>query len=293
MKSSASYNGLNIVVDSGSTKAHWLTIDNEFDFTTLGLNPTTQPIESIRSTLSQVRESIQFHPVDSMHFYGSGCTGQGKELLRREIIHYINPNKLTIESDLMGACRATLHTNEGMVGIVGTGSNICFYDGTYITVNGFSGGYILGDEGSGFDIGKHLLTDYMRHVMPEELATSFNKEYDVNKDHIISTVYHSQYPNRHIATLAMFADSHAEHPYIQELLNDRLQAFVEQQVVPLQRQCGCHCLSLVGSVAFAYADRIRAICLRHNITVTTIIKEPIYELASYHKTEVKHKKNEF
>ena len=54
-----------------------------------------------------------------------------------------------IYSDMLGACIATKGTQKGLVSILGTGSNICYYNGNKIVQKSRSLGYLLGDEGGG------------------------------------------------------------------------------------------------------------------------------------------------
>lgn len=73
----------------------------------------------------------------------------------------------------MAAARALLGDQPGFAAILGTGTNSCIYDGQEITHNIDSAAYILGDEGSGSYIGKKLLTDFIRGLMPEDVSAAF------------------------------------------------------------------------------------------------------------------------
>ena len=66
-------------------------------------------------------------------------------------------NNAEICSDSMGAARALWNEDEGAVGILGTGSAGFWYDGTSISSRIPSLGYQLGNEGSGFHLGKNLV----------------------------------------------------------------------------------------------------------------------------------------
>ena len=78
-------------------------------------------------------------------------------------------------SDLTGAARGLLGKEKGFICMIGTGSNSGYYDGRNIIANVPPLGFILGDEGSGAFLGKKLLADFLRGIMPQSLADEFRK----------------------------------------------------------------------------------------------------------------------
>ena len=58
--------------------------------------------------------------------------------------------------------------------ILGTGSNSCYYDGKDIVGNVPPLGFILGDEGSGAVMGKRLVADVLKGILPGKLRESFS-----------------------------------------------------------------------------------------------------------------------
>jgi hypothetical protein len=75
----------------------------------------------------------------------------------------------------LGAARSLLGREKGVACILGTGSNSCYYNGTYIEQNVSPLGYILGDEGSGAVLGKLLVADCLKNQIPENLKAAFFK----------------------------------------------------------------------------------------------------------------------
>ena len=80
------------------------------------------------------------------------------------------PNAIvSVNEDTVAAVYAA--TNEpGIVCILGTGSNSCYFDGKDIHMSVESLGYTLMDEASGNYFGKRLIRDYFYKKMPSELA---------------------------------------------------------------------------------------------------------------------------
>jgi N-acetylglucosamine kinase-like BadF-type ATPase len=71
--------------------------------------------------------------------------------------------KIIVQNDAIPALAAGTWGKAGLILIAGTGSIACFYDPysqQYQRVGGW--GYIFGDEGSGFDLGKRAVTHVLR-----------------------------------------------------------------------------------------------------------------------------------
>ena len=109
-----------------------------------------------------------------MHFYGAACRRAQKAEVIAAAMRQLFPNaKAHVTEDLLAAARALLGREPGFAAILGTGTNSCLYDGEKITYNVDSLGYFLGDEGSGSYIGKRLLRDYLRGLLPDGLQEVF------------------------------------------------------------------------------------------------------------------------
>ena len=111
--------------------------------------------------------------------------------------------------------------------VCGTGSLICSRseDGKYVRSGG--GGYLLGDDGSGFQYGRAALRHYLE-VGPEgasdDLRRAVLERFGVSEPHSVTrTVYSFSGPAPMIARLlpAFVADLHAGEPYAAEALREQ------------------------------------------------------------------------
>jgi hypothetical protein len=71
----------------------------------------------------------------------------------------------------------------------GNRSNSCLYDGEKIIGNVANLGWILADEGSGANIGRKFLVDYLREVMPENLRKQFHDRFPLSREEFLEKVY--------------------------------------------------------------------------------------------------------
>ena len=120
-----------------------------------------QAFEHIEQTLLQALQSVGglSAPVDALF---AGISGGGLEQNRakfRAFFEHALPNlkRLSNASDCVCALSAAVGTGDGVIAIAGTGSSVfARVKGEMHQVGGW--GYLLGDEGSGFDLGRRALT---------------------------------------------------------------------------------------------------------------------------------------
>jgi len=167
-----------MVVDGGSTKCHWLAFGDGPDvlFASPGLNPLMLNFNEIVSRFLQAAEGREVGLVDEIYYYGAGCIGgEVNSKVAKAISQVFGCQSVVVYSDILGAARATLGRSSGIACILGTGCNSCHYDGENIVSNIPPLGYILGDEGSGADIGKRIVADALKGLFDNDLTSAFWK----------------------------------------------------------------------------------------------------------------------
>src|SRR5690606_22301086 len=107
--------------------------------------------------------------------------------------------RVEAESDLLGAARGLCGRSEGLVAILGTGSNSCHYNGCEIVEHVSPLGFILGDEGSGAVLGRKLVSAVFERQLPAGLSAAFNGRYDLSALQAVERVYRRPFPNRFLA----------------------------------------------------------------------------------------------
>jgi len=150
-----------ILADSGSTKTTWSIVDNYghvIEKETIGLNPMHVHKEQIINTLLNITKDIPYHEIQYVHFYGAGCASiEMQKKVQIAIKDALHNDNVFVDSDIYAAAHGLLQDKAGWIAILGTGSNLAYYDGKTILKHTPSLGYILGDEGSGSYLGKELL----------------------------------------------------------------------------------------------------------------------------------------
>ena len=178
-----------LIADSGSTKCDWMLIQDNAEslsFSTMGFNPYFHNEAIISNAIRENPELCRFAENISMLFlYSAGCSSKELKLVVERALRSVFPNaNVYVDHDLVGAAFATYDDNPAITGILGTGSNSCYFDGDIVKQahNGLGLGYILGDEGSGSYYGKKLLRAYLSKYLPENLHVILSAEHKLTSD---------------------------------------------------------------------------------------------------------------
>ena len=279
---------MKLIVDSGSTKADWIAIDDEgkilFTTQTLGLNPEILEGDQIVSRLDD-RFDIQQSKKNATHlfFYGAGCgTDRMKKSLTEVFQNYFPNATVVVEEDTYAAVYATTPKDEkAIVCILGTGSNCSYFDGTQLHQKVQSLGYIVMDDCSGNVLGKELIRKYYFNKMPKELATEFEKEFNVEPDFIKGKLYKEENPNAYLATFAKFLIQHKDTEFCQKIIRKGMKSFVKNYV---QQYDNCREIPVhfVGSIAYYLKDELQQTFDKYNLQLGNVLRRPIDGLISYH-----------
>jgi len=278
-----------LIADGGSTKTSWCQLSDAGQrvyFNTEGYNPDFVNTQDIITSLSKsLPDTLPREEVREIYFYGAGVSSPAKaEVIAaamREI--FSGANKVEVTEDLLAAARALLGHQPGFAAILGTGTNSCIYDGQKITHNVDSLGYFLGDEGSGSFLGKRLLRDYLRGLLPDGLQEALKEEYHLGtRNEIIDRLYNQPLPNRFLASFAKFAYDHNNVSYCRQIVVEAFEAFFQNIVLhyPNYQDYTFNC---IGSVGYNFRDALTQVANGHGMQVGKIIRSPIDDLVSFHE----------
>lgn len=279
-----------LIADSGSTKTDWALINSAEiikNEQSIGLNPDFHKQNSIAREIQQVAINLgQGDAIDRIYFYGSGASSKARQAPLISALKESFPNsKIEVAHDLLGAARASLKEQAGLVGILGTGSNCCAYNGEEVTKEYRSGGFILSDEGGGVFMGKMLLKAFIEDQLDKDLKEALQLEYGLNVDLILKKIYKSDLPNRFIASFAVFMHRNATQPQIKSIIEANFNAFFEQKVCRFEHYQDLP-LGLVGSVANHFEAQLMQAAKRFKCRISVIEARPIQGLVAYHQTKL-------
>ncbi len=279
---------MKLLVDSGSTKADWIALDDQGNklFTTqsLGLNPEVLEKYEVLERLED-RFDIYHNKnkVSHLYFYGAGCgTERMKNFLTGIFQEFFQNAKISVKEDTYAAAYATNPNNDkAIISILGTGSNCSYFDGKELHQKVQSLGYIAMDDCSGNRFGRDLVRAYYFNKMPEDLAKKFEKEYDLDADVVKNNLYKLPNPNAYLATFAKFLIEHKENPFIRPIIKKAMHLFVENYIMQFDnyKEVPVH---FVGSIAFYLKEELAEVLETYQIKTGNVLRRPIDGLIDYH-----------
>lgn len=279
---------MKLIVDSGSTKADWIAIDDRgkilFTTQTLGLNPEILDEKEVVERLNDRFDILQNkNEATHLFFYGAGCGTERMKIFLSQVFQAYFPNAIvSVEEDTYAAVFATTPKGEkAIVSILGTGSNCSFFDGKNLHQKVQSLGYIIMDDCSGNVFGKELIRKYYFNKMPQHLAVEFEKEYDMSPDYIKSKLYKESNPNAYLATFAKFLIQHKEDPFCKKIIYKGMKSFVKNYIKQFDnyQEVPVH---FVGSIAFYLKDELEVTFEKYQIKLGNVLRRPIDGLIAYH-----------
>ncbi len=274
-----------IIADSGSTKTTWMEVASGNKVVTEGLNPHFTTDEAFLEACNTVRQQFSIYNLQfTIYFYGAGC---GSETQRDRVASLLSKSfgtsDIHVNTDMLGACRAVCGRDAGLVGILGTGSNACYYDGEWIALQTVSTGYILGDHGSANHVGRRLLQDYLTGFMPRNLINTFHDTYYMTNEELMDAVYHQPNANRFLASLARFAVEHINDDYCSSGILSCLYEWYHYQLSGLHHLSHCRRLNLVGGFAAHIRPLLDVVARDKGLEIIKVVDDPIDGLRQYHK----------
>ena len=255
---------MRIIADSGSTKTTWMEVATGRKVVTEGLNPHFTSDEAFLAACEVVSDRIAHNSAVVVRFYGAGC---GSEVQRERVKGLLQKafgtEDVTVETDMLGACRAVCGRERGLVGILG--------------------GYVLGDHGSANHVGRRLLQDYLSRVMPRNLMDMFQEAYPMTKEEFLEAVYHRPHANRFLASLARFAVEHIGDDYCSSEILVSLYEWYGYQLEGIRKLYYCDALYLVGGFAARIRPLLDIVANDKGREIKTVVADPIDGLRRYHE----------
>lgn len=277
-----------LIADSGGSKTDWRLIQNDGTVgqaSAPGFNPYYQPIDDLKKNVQEILLPKIKDSVDKIFFYGAGVSSVKNQLtIKSAFLEFFPEAHIEIGWDLLAAARALCGHEPGIACIMGTGSNSCLYDGKKIIDNVANLGWILADEGSGANIGRRFLVDYLRGKMPEKIARQFKERFPLSREEFLEKIYQQERPSAFLASFTKFIFQHLDETYCYKLIYNSFAEFYENNVMQYENYQNLK-VHFTGSISFYFSDILRQVANDKGITVKNILEGPIAGLTLYHQND--------
>jgi N-acetylglucosamine kinase-like BadF-type ATPase len=274
-----------LIADSGATKCEWVLLNSGRKKTviTMGISPYFLSPEQIAALLrTELLPKLKSVVVEEVFFYGTGLSNPNNvSIISKTLKKTFAGAKVQVSHDLMGAARALCGDEKGIACILGTGSNCCFFNGKKTIKNTASLGYVLGDEGSGANLGKKVIQYYLYNTFDEDLRARFDARFTTNYVEILENVYKKPLANKYLASFTIFLAENRGHYMVENIIEDGLNDFFFHHVYKY-RESWRYPINFIGSVAFGFKDVLKEMCTSYELELGKVLKAPMDGLVKYH-----------
>lgn len=274
-----------LIADSGSTKTDWRLVNSDKQiqsFQTIGFNPYYIAKQQMLEELSKSALADNKISVTHVYFYGAGCSSFAKSSeIKQTLNSFFSNAEIEVSHDLLAAARALCREQAGLVAILGTGSNSCFFDGRTIVKNVSSLGFILGDEGSGAHLGKTFIQTLLNKEISLDIQLKFDEKFNLTLPDILDAVYKKPLPNRFLAQFVPFILENKSNNQINDIIHSCFQSFFTKHVCKYENYQQ-YPLHIVGSVGYVFKTELEKVANSNRVELGKIIKQPVDELVKYH-----------
>ena len=219
----------------------------------------------------------------NVQVYGAGCGSPERAQRMSEALSKVWPGAtINVDTDILGAAKGLRGSDPGLVLILGTGMSVGFWDGTNLFRPLPSLGFILGDEGSGADIGRLILQDAFYKRMPVHFIEALFGAEGPDLAAVLEGIHRSAFPARALASYTAKLSVHREERYVRELILSRFHAMAELLVMfftPEQRAN----VAATGSVSFGFKELLAECLLDRGMTLTSVEPDPLPGLVRFHQ----------
>ena len=279
-----------IICEAGATKADWRLVEDGRQAArvlTGGTNVSAMKMDAVEAVIREAAGSLEeaAGKVDAVYYYTAGViTDPIRKDMEAILRNCFGASVLDIQTDLIASARAACGHEPGIAAILGTGSNSCQWDGEKIVKHVNCGGFIIGDEGSASVLGKLFISDYIKGLVPEEIAADYAARFPSTYPEIVDAVYHNPAsPSGWLGSLSPFIVSWYSHPYVKAMVDDNFRSFVERCLSLYE--IDKYPVGIVGGFADALKDIVRPIFEEAGIRIRAFIPAPIEGLVSYHSSD--------
>lgn len=269
-----------VIIDAGGTKTEILVAESAEKFELFNL-PGYNPNRDITEFLIAF-EKFSFPENAVVHFYGAGLESQLNKAITEQLFISKNAHSITIETDQLGAARAALGINSGLVSILGTGAFVGYYDGIKLAERKGGFGYLIDDIGGGLELGKYIVSKWLNNELSENLDENIKNKIGLDKESFLPHFYKNT-DLKLIASLPSLLLQFGNEVEKDNIAVNYFNLFASRHLALLNEKYKCDEIHLVGSIAEHFKPYIEKSLAKFGIKKVYLVHNQTQKLLSYHQ----------
>ena len=269
-------NDLFYIIDAGSTKTDLAIVSNQMvEVKTFnGFNPNNQNSFIV---LEELKSSIKENHL--IYFYGSGLSKVKHQNLVKQ---FFKSFKIEVYSDVLGAARAILNHNKGLVAILGTGGVVAYYNGSSIVSQKGGYGYLIDDLGGGLELAKVVVSKWLNQELSKTTSSEIQNYFNLNRLNFIEEFYKSKNIKQLAGLCQILPNLINKDIELEKTIQEYFNAFIKRHVLSISKQHNIKEINCVGSIASNFNVLLKKSLMSHELILNHISSKPILKLVEFH-----------
>jgi hypothetical protein len=122
----------------------------------------------------------------------------------------------------------------------------------------------------------------MQGKLPKDLQTDFALKYNLDRAQVLDRIYKKPMVQQFLSSFFDFYLDHRTHAVIAAILDGAFDNYFKTYLLPTLKLHPGNAIHFVGIVAGNFQEELRAMAKKHGLEITSITKEPIYNLLNYY-----------
>ena len=131
-------------------------------------------------------------------------------------------------------------------------------------------------------LGKTILKCFVQDKLPADLHKDFESRYNLDKPQVLERIYKKPMAQQFLSSFFDFFLDHRSNKYILGIIEKAFELYFQTYLLPTVKLHPGKEIHFVGLVAGNFQDELRTIAKKHGLEITTVTKEPIYNLLNYY-----------
>jgi len=229
-----------------------------------------------------LKSRIELKANSKVYFYGSGCAAESNKNKVKRLFESFSLSHLEVHDDIIAAARSVYGNDAGIVGILGTGGLAAYYNGQTIESRRGGYGYLLGDLGGGFELGKRFLALWLNGDLSQKANEIINEKLEISHESFVSNFY-SNPDLDFISKMTIYALQFEEEEVVKQMLEKYFADYISSNISPHCKEQKRDSFSTVGSVGYLFKRHLEKSASILGLNLNTSIQYPSKALVEYHR----------
>ncbi len=231
---------------------------------------------------SALNNSVELDANSKVYFYGSGCASESNKDKVKDLFEGFSLAHLEIHDDIIAAARSVYGDDSGIIGILGTGGLAAYYNGQTIESRRGGYGYLLGDLGGGFELGKRFLELWLNGDLSQRANAIIADKLEIDRETFVSNFY-SRLDLDFVSKMTTYALQFEDEGAVNEMLTRYFDDYLKSNILPLCTQRRLDSFCTIGSVGYLFKRYLDKAAASSNVSLKSAIQYPSTALVEYHR----------